>query len=115
MEFPVLNKTDACIWCKKGKMLEPHSFASINAGAILLDPDDPECGGPSEQMEGYLNLSWHGAHSNESGEGMLPDTFANLTIAKDNKGGQSDFLFCSTNCLRAFLNHCVDELEKRIK
>ena len=121
MIFPLQSKdkehydSDLCLWCKTNKVLEPHSFASINAGAILLDPADPSSGGPSEQMEGFLDLAWHGAHTGEGGLGDNPDTYAYLSLSKDYKGGQCGFYFCSTDCLRAFLNYCVDELEKRIE
>ena len=121
MKFPLQGKgkehynSNRCLWCKKNKVLEPHSFASINAGAILLDPDDPSSGGPSEQIEGYFDFTWHGAHTNEGGQGINPDTYAYLPLCKDYKGGQCEFYFCSTDCLRAFLNYCIDELEKRIK
>lgn len=90
------------------------SFSS-RARAILLDPADPSSGGSSARMEGFFHLTWHGAHTNEGGQGVSPDTYAYLPLSKDYRGGQCGFEFCSTDCLRAFLNHCVDELEKRIK
>jgi hypothetical protein len=120
-KFPLQNKeklnydTKMCLWRKTNKVLEPHSFASISAGTVLLDPNDPCSGGPSDKMGGYLDFSWHGAHTNEGGKGIRPDTYAYLPITKACKGGQSEFLFCSTDCLRAFLNYCVDELERRIE
>lgn len=116
--FPVSTSTGVnhlCVWCRKGhKLLEPHSFASLEGGAILLDPDDRESGGPSDDLEGYLSITWHGAHSSEAGIGEHPDVYVHLPIKSDVIGGQVSLEFCSAACLRAFLSHCVDELERRM-
>ncbi|MFA7061273.1 MAG: hypothetical protein WC156_10690 [Pedobacter sp.] len=37
-----------------------------------------------------------------------------LDIIKDIRGGQAEMYFCSTECLRQFLNFCVDELEQKM-
>ena len=103
-----------CPWCNKNKVLEPHSFAAVSGGALLKNQEE-NYSGPSEDMEGYFNLTWHGAHEEEGGEGKDPNTWAVLDIARDVQGGQFDAYFCSTNCLRAFLNYCVDELERRVE
>jgi len=72
-----------------------------------------ENGGPDDRMDGFLALDWHGAH--DGGQGRGRDIFERIEIAKDVRGGQFDILFCSTKCLRAYLNFCVDALEKKIK
>ena len=36
-------------------------------------------------------------------------------IVRDTNFGQFDLYFCSTPCLRRFLNACVDELERLLK
>ena len=38
-----------------------------------------------------------------------------LYVIEDVRGGQADLAFCSTQCLRQFLNHCVDELERLVE
>ena len=40
---------------------------------------------------------------------------ASIEIAELVATGQFELYFCSTDCLRAFLNYCVDELERRRK
>ncbi len=87
-------------------------MAIISGGALLMNRKD-DSGGPSGNLESYLNLSWHGAH--DGGEGEDREIGLIMDIAQDVKGGQFDLYFCSTSCLREFLNSCVDELEKRIR
>jgi len=72
-----------------------------------------ENGGPDDKMGGFLAVAWHGAHDN--GLGKDRDIFEIVEIAKDVRGGEYEILFCSTKCLRAYLNFCIDELEKKIK
>ena len=54
---------------------------------------------------GFLSLVWH------------DDTIASayLPIVDDARGGQFEMYYCSTECLRAFLVGCVDELEARMR
>ena len=63
-------------------------------------------------MDGFLNLVWHDGHT----DGDRPP-FASVTIpvAEDVKGGQGEFYFCSTRCLRRFFKALVDELDSRVK
>ena len=62
-------------------------------------------------MDGFLHLSWHGAH--DGGEGKDREIGAMVEIARDVRGGQFDLYFCSPKCLRSYLNYCVDVLEKK--
>jgi hypothetical protein len=114
--FPRMNRdhpyypTDGvCPWCKTGKVNEPHSMAILNGGAMLMN-DDRTCGGMDGRLDGFLSLIWHGAHS--GGEGDFPEASGMVSIADDCGGGQFEMYFCSTDCLRAYLNHCVDRLEQ---
>lgn len=103
-----------CPWCRENKVLEPHSFAHLGGGAVLMNRDE-DYGGPSDDMKGYLYIGWHGAHLEDGGEGIDADLHANVHIADHVIGGQFGLYFCSTACLRAFLNHCVDKLESKLK
>ncbi len=69
-------------------------------------------GGPSDKLDGYLHLTWHGAH--DGGDGDDRDIYAKVPIADGVVGGQYELCFCSTDCLRAFLNAAIYELEQRI-
>lgn len=116
--FPIVEKRLAewptkarCPWCKGKKVLEPHSMAILAGGAFLMDRRKRN-GGPSPRMDGFLELIWHGAHDGGLGSDRGIDAY--LRIASEVRGGQYTLYFCSTKCLRAFLNHCVDELEGRI-
>lgn len=111
MHYPSKSK---CAWCKKGKVCEPNSMAGLTGGALLLNRKRTE-GWPDDRLDGFLELWWHGAHTSDGGQGKYPDIHEAVEIAKDIRGGQFDIYFCSTKCLRAFLNHAVNQLETKIK
>ena len=117
--LPVAKGKDAnwpskalCPICGKNKVFEPHSMAVLSAGAILMDRKE-KVGGPSDEMDGFLNLTWHGAH--DGGTGRDQQMWCGVDIARDVLGGQTELYFCSTACLRQFLGDCVDALELKIK
>ena len=118
LKFPVVKgkswhwpKKPLCPIRGKNKVFEPHSMAILTAGAMLMDRAKDE-GGPSGDLDGFLALHWHGAH--DGGKGQDGDIFRGVDIIRDVFGGQADLYFCSTECLRKFLNACVDELEKKM-
>jgi len=100
-----------CPVCGKRKVWEPHSMAVLSAGALLMNRRE-KSGGPSNKMDGYLSLEWHGAHN--GGKGRDKEIGCMVYVIRDVVGGQADLYFCSTLCLRRFLNACVDELERRM-
>ena len=118
MKFPTLKgrtshlpKKALCPWCEKNKVLEPHSFALLGGGALLMDRDE-DSGGSDKRMSGFLHMSWHGAH--DGGLGNDKGLGATIEIARAVHGGQFELYFCSTKCLRSYLNYCVDELERKL-
>lgn len=60
----------------------------------------------------FLSLVWHGAH--DAGVGEDRGIYASVDIAEEVEGGSFELHFCSTKCMRAFLNSCVDALEDSI-
>jgi len=86
---------------------EPHGFAFLNAGA--LRKIDKRNSVMAPDLEGFFTLGFHGAHS-----GTKNKPSAYLPVAEDVPLGQFEVYFCTTKCLRAFFNRCVDELERRI-
>ena len=119
IKFPIVKgksdhwpKKAVCPICRQNKVLEPHSMAILMAGALLMDRTE-DCGGPSDDMDGFLSLHWHGAH--DGGKGEDPEIGCEVDIIQDCVGGQAELYFCSTKCLRQFLNWCVDELEGKIE
>jgi hypothetical protein len=121
MKFPILKNArtkypakNQCAWCKRSKVFEPHSFAALSGGALLVNRKTGD-GGPDDRLDGFLDFTWHGAHTNEGGVGKAPDIHEASAVAKNVRGGQFELLFCSTKCLRAFLNYAVDNLEERMK
>jgi hypothetical protein len=113
IKFPVVKgkqvvfpKNHLCPWCRKRKLGEPPGAAILNAGAMR--PTKPECYEMAQDDAAFMTLIWH---SND------PKNYddASIEIAELVDSGQFDLNFCSTDCLRAFLNYCVDELEQRRK
>jgi len=100
-----------CPICKKSKVFEPHSLAVLGVGALLMDRDE-DSGGPSPDLDAFFHLTWHGAH--DGGEGEDREIGCMLDVVRDIRGGQAEMYFCSTECLRQFLNYCVDELERKV-
>jgi hypothetical protein len=119
MKFPVLQgkrtihpMKAVCPQCKKRKVLEPHSMAILNSGALFMDRKRIN-GAMHDQMDGFASITWHGAH--DSGTGRDREIFTSVDFAKDCRGGQFEIYFCSTDCLRAFFNSWVDALETKIR
>jgi endogenous inhibitor of DNA gyrase (YacG/DUF329 family) len=119
MKFPVLKgkktafpRNAKCPQCEQSKVLEPHSMVILCGGAMLMDQKRKN-GGPNECLDGFLELTWHGAHN--GGTGKDRDIFTSVHLAEDCFGGQFEIYFCSTKCMRAFLNSWVDALETKIK
>lgn len=120
MKFPLLNGGSSrfpaehtCAFCGRGNISEPHSMAVLSGGAILVNRKTGD-GGPDPKLDGFLDICWHGAHTEDGGGGEHPNIFQSIPIACDVIGGQFDIFFCSTKCLRAFLNHAVDQLDDRV-
>jgi len=61
-------KKALCPWCKKNKVFEPHSFAVLGGGALLMDRKR-DYGSSDDRMNAYLSLTWHGAH--DDGQGRI--------------------------------------------
>ena len=119
MKFPVLKsqhtehpKKPICPQCGKRKVLEPHSMAIFEGGALFMDRKRLN-GGFHDQMDGYASIRWHGAH--DTGIGQDRDVYTSVDCATDCRGGQFEIYFCSTACLRAFFNSWVDALEAKIR
>ena len=70
-------------------------------------------GGPDDKMDAFLTMTWHGAH--DKGTGKYKGRYDVVELARDVRGGQFEIFFCSTRCLRRFLSHAVNELEKAMK
>jgi len=87
-------------------------MANLSGGALLMNRTKTS-GRPDGTMDGFLDFVWHGAH--DGGRGRNKDIFTSVPIAEDCRGGQFALYFCSTSCLRTFLNACVDALESKVK
>ena len=119
MKFPILKgqhanhpKKAVCPQCGNRKVLEPHSMAIFEGGAMFMDRKRRN-GGLHAQMDGFASIVWHGAH--DKGVGQDRDICASVDFARDCHGGQFEICFCSTACLRAFFNSWVDALEAKVQ
>lgn len=105
-EVSGLSKTrGTCPMC--GKLIE-SGFAFLNGGALFQVKKGSLAIHP--KMEGFLIFGFHGAHGEEP-----PCPSAEISIADHAPCGQFELYFCTSACLRLFLNRCVDELEERLK
>jgi len=86
---------------------EPTGFAFLSGGALLQNGKRSASMDP--RMEGFLFIGFHGAHGESS---SYPST--QLSIADEAPDGQFEIEFCSSACLRQFLNRCVDQLEGKL-
>jgi len=93
-------KRALCPWCRKCKVLEPHSFALLSGGAL-------------SGIEGFLSLTWHGAH--DGGEGRKRDVYVSVDVVRDSKDGRFELYFCSTVCLGRFFAACVERLDEKVE
>ena len=98
----------ACPICSKSF---DGAFAVLNGGALM---GEGKKGYPSmdARLVGFLDMTWHGAHHHADPKDN--DVYTGLFIADQCADGQFDLYFCSTACLRKFLNSCVDRLERRV-
>jgi len=92
-------------------VFEPHSMAILSAGALLMNRVE-DSGEMSDDLDGFLSFTWHGAH--DEGHGADREIGCIVDVIRDAIGGQGELYFCSTKCLRKFLNQSVDELERSV-
>lgn len=107
-----------CLFCGKRRVGEPFEFVLLSGGAVAADARAGECAAFAA-LSGFLSVWWHGAHpvigstKDRKLEISMKNPEAKVEIASNVRLGQFDLTFCSTDCLRAFLNHVVDELERK--
>jgi hypothetical protein len=108
MKFPVnfhrntYLASNSCDYCR-GKM-PAKEFVTLCVG-VTQDYAKDNLVDLSE-TEVCFDLGWQGP-SDEIGTGFQ--------VVSNSSEGQSVFNFCSTACLRAFLNSCVDHLETQME
>jgi len=110
--FPIAKTGVRCPICKVGRIMEPHSFACLNGGALALDRRRRNS--VDAILSGFLDITWHGAHTEHKGVGALPDTYERVSLVEDSHTGQFELYFCSTKCLRKFFNQWVDALDGKL-
>lgn len=117
IEFPVVSDENSvypkniedslCPICLENNIGNGNEKAYIHGGALLLEErsNGVEVANLADNLEGFLFLDWDGK-DNQS---------ADFELALNVKKGQYSINFCSTVCLRKFLNQCVDNLENNIQ
>lgn len=116
MKYPLISDLSTyfpedglCPWCRRQRVLEPHTFVALIGGGLLMNREKG-CGGPSDVIDGFLDLAWHEAHSSdEEGNGC------GFPIAQDVRGGQFGIYCCSVRCLRKLLNRLLDDFDQAIQ
>lgn len=85
-------------------------MAILAGGAMRVTDVNTKSAELAEDCIGFLTLVWHGEHGTRADD----DIDARVSLADETPGGQFEFYFCSTSCLREFLNASVDALEAKI-
>ena len=111
------DSTASCHYCGKAHVGSRNSFATITGGGMLRKRRPfrrTERHVMSRRVLGFLAFQWHGADQEVGGFGENAEVDIYHPITDPASHGQYEIYFCSTGCLRAFLNRCVDEFEWRI-
>ena len=90
-----------CPGCGGQDSVAPGAFTVLSAGAMY--PVGSDVAVPAFDCLGFFDIASHGDGRTSGGS---------VRIAQDVQGGQFSIYFCSTKCLRSFLNKCVDQLER---
>lgn len=120
MRFPVLK--DKPVWpskpccpkCGENAVMEPHAMVILGGGAMRVTDLETRSAEMARDCVGFLDLFWHGAHGDGDAAESEGDVSTHLSIAEWTPSGQFEFYFCSTDCLRAFFNACVDALDAKV-
>lgn len=119
MRYPIIKHKKSyyptkpvCPVCKKKNAFTPHMFI-LSGGACLMNKKR-DSGSPDDRMDGFLCVSPHSVYDGKTNHKYKFKKSSFIEIAKDIQGGQFEFNFCSTKCLRKWLNTIVDDLEKRM-
>lgn len=112
-KFPLLEGKNSC-WvpfdfgkkcgCCGEKYTKNGEFICLDGGALKGNSKEAEM---SSNLIGFLSITLH--DHNYHGKGGY------LQIAECTRNGQFEFYFCSTQCLRKFLNYLVDRFEEGLK
>lgn len=117
MKFPVVQKgesyfpTDSkCPMCQKA-LVKPEKVEQVvlTVGAMKKTGkgwDKGWSGLGNHDLGGILTICTHSHNSD------MPGVSVDVVDLAGN--GQADLVFCSTKCLRAFLNTVVDEVERKM-
>ena len=105
-----------CDFCDQGIFFNDETFTSLTGGACLpveLDESEREAKMRKkieQQADGFLGISWRAPYSR--GEGGKLES---VRLVEQGHQGQFELEFCSTSCLRSYLNLQVDSLEELVK
>ena len=101
MKFPIVDNSHTtsnprvCTYCN-GELPNDESDVWLMLGTMQGDTNFQSMGNEGE-LFGFFSISRHSGKS--------------IEIVQNGLAGQADIGFCSSKCLRAFFNACVDELE----
>lgn len=116
MKYPLNNENNIypedsiCPICKNKRIFEPHNFIVLEGGALFINDSGDSV--LNESMKGFLCLLWHGCHNINNDSEIKANL--NLEVIKNSKLGQFSLYFCSTKCLRVFLNNLIDDFEDQL-
>ncbi|MGE0492316.1 MAG: hypothetical protein AB7S38_24095 [Vulcanimicrobiota bacterium] len=105
-----MSRSDViCACCHQEVYRSDETYAGLSGGACIeldLDEDLELYRRLVQRASGFLEIWWRSPYS--KGEG---GSLEKAKIVEDGHHGQFDLAFCSTICLRSYLNSRVDALE----
>ncbi len=114
IEFPIITEKtgpyypidNLCAGC--GEEIKNYEFYVINAGA--LEKTSEKGAHISNKLTGHFSIGYHAPYPDIGDK----DDYS-VDIIEHSANGQFDIHVCSIECLRAFFNQIVDEVERRDK
>ena len=122
IKFPVIDhkgdnvypEGNICPICKKEKVFTKNDrHIEISGGGLFVLNKKEEYKKSIPETEGFLSLVWYEKVKNKNGISLWDGSY--MDIVERSANGIYSLSFCSTKCLREFINKCLDEFERRVE
>lgn len=98
------NTTHICTSCKQPVFLKDETFVLLSGGGLVEQAIEKK----PKSLTAFVDISWRSPYS--KGEGGTLKYVHLVECSED----QFEFMFCSSACLKTYLNSRVDALDSEI-